>query len=385
MKDFTALFIISCVDNVVFIIIKRGYFGERLEKKAIKSEDTPIFVSDENNDSSTQALRNSEKAMGKGYIIKILSVHILLVSFLLLWLLVVIGQYNGTFVRQKYPLCFLDREFNPVDVDTSKIYDNRCDGQYNTPQCGFDGGDCRVFNERYPNCTVDFPAKIGNSICNGNEYNTLKCGFDGGDCIEFNEKYPNCRNVRDPFRVGDGKCDRGRYDTSFCDWDGGDCLGLPLQRRRPDCNVTDSSKLGDGSCDAFLNNLECGFDEGDCDVYNIYPNCFVDEPSKIGDGICNGQAYNSLDCGFDGGDCLEFNENYPNCTTVEDPFRIGDGNCDQGFYDVSSCDWDGQDCLGLSFEERRPHCNITDVSKLGNGQCDGFLYNSIECGWDEGK
>ena len=42
------------------------------------------------------------------------------------------------------------------------------------------------------NCTVSSPSYIGNGFCSGGEYNTEVCGFDGGDCAEFNEKYQDC-------------------------------------------------------------------------------------------------------------------------------------------------------------------------------------------------
>ena len=68
------------------------------------------------------------------------------------------------------------------------IGDGTCNGGvYNTEECGFDGGDCLDFNNRYPNCTVDVPYFIGDGTCNGGMYNTEECGFDGGDCDYFNE------------------------------------------------------------------------------------------------------------------------------------------------------------------------------------------------------
>ena len=68
---------------------------------------------------------------------------------------------------------------------------------------------------------------IGNGRCDGGDYNTEECGYDGGDCTQFNQKYPNCTALY-PFHIGDGRCDDsdyyGYYNTSECGYDGGDCL-----------------------------------------------------------------------------------------------------------------------------------------------------------------
>ena len=76
-----------------------------------------------------------------------------------------------------------------------------------------------------------------------------------------------------------------------------------------------------------------------------YPNCEVDDSSKIGDGLCHkSDIYYTVDCGYDGGDCEKFYEKYPSCT-VSNPSWIGDGYCDNSApYNTEACGYDGGDC-----------------------------------------
>jgi hypothetical protein len=89
------------------------------------------------------------------------------------------------------------------------IGDGECDGGYYASEaCGFDGGDCLKVGEpclkdeecasgfcnantkvcylgvleKYPDCVVEYPKKIGDGVCNGGDYATEVCGYDGGDC-----------------------------------------------------------------------------------------------------------------------------------------------------------------------------------------------------------
>ena len=196
---------------------------------------------------------------------------------------------------ENYPYCYVSLP--------SLIGDGYCDcGDYNTIECGFDGGDCEEdcpdcypnCDDFYPNCNVQYPSLIGDGNCHAGDYNTAECGFDGGDCDYFN-KYPNC-NAQSPWRIRNGNCDNyGDYNTAACGFDGGDC----------DCNIPYPYLIGDGNCDGGnYNTLECGFDGGDCGDFNAkFPNCTVSLPSLIGNGNCDGGDYNTLECGFDGGDC----------------------------------------------------------------------------------
>jgi hypothetical protein len=122
----------------------------------------------------------------------------------------------------------------------------------------------------YPNCTnVDYSGYIGDGYCHGGDYNTVECGFDGGDCEEFNAKYPNC-NADPPFLIGDGNCDGGIYNTAECGFDGGDCEGF--NAKYPNCNADNSYWIGDGFCDGGdYNTAACGFDGGDCTSGTSFP------------------------------------------------------------------------------------------------------------------
>jgi|AntRauTorckE5430_2_1112549.scaffolds.fasta_scaffold33284_1 hypothetical protein len=116
-----------------------------------------------------------------------------------------------------------------------------------------------------PNCHVNLPKLIGDGDCNnGGDYNTEECGFDGGDCVEFNTLYPGC--VAPPDWIDDGYCD-GDYNTEECKFDGGDCV--EFNTLYPNCTVNNPGWIEDGDCDGGVyNTAECGFDGGDCDDFN---------------------------------------------------------------------------------------------------------------------
>jgi hypothetical protein len=229
-------------------------------------------------------------------------------------------------------------------VEPKYIGDGTCDIMYNTNKCNFDGGDCDLFLDTYPKCNVAYPHNIGNNVCSGAEYNTPECGFYGGDCLEFNKMYPGCK-AEHPGLVGDGDCHGGDYNTEECGYDGGDCE--EFNAKFPGCNVPTPSNLGDGVCDGGeYNTIECRFDDNDCDKFNDkFAGCIVDDITKVGNNYCDGGDYNSVICEHDGGDCDKFNKKYPECK-VEHPEWVGDNACDDnrdGYYSLE-CGFDGGDC-----------------------------------------
>ena len=99
------------------------------------------------------------------------------------------------------------------------------------------------------------------------------------------------------------------------------------------------------SCFAFLK------DYGELDQ------CNVTNKSKLGDGTCDGIAYNNKLCRYDGatlnamdiqhfptdGDCADFNRNFPFCNTTN-VTKVGDGVCNEEV-NTTTCKFDGRDCL----------------------------------------
>lgn len=303
----------------------------------------------------------------------------------------------------KYPNCQAIRH---SEEGFEKLGDGRCDSHpfrssydLNTEECGWDDGDCDLFNEKYKNCRpgkhpseledfglyksyCEYKPETCKNYCN-QIYNTEACGYDDGNCIELNEKYPQCQVTYLP-ELGNGHCRYGtfpRVNTVECGWDGGDCL----HKKYPLCTGIHPRSLDDNQCEEYLNNEECGYDNGACDWYNNdYPNCTVEYPYYLQDNQChNFGGYNSEECGWDGGACIEYNEKYPDCTAkwMDD---LGDGECfNIPEYNNEACGWDGGDCL--SFNAKYPNCTVANPSSLGDGYChNDDERNTPECGYDGG-
>eukprot|EP00979_Chaetoceros_neogracilis_P008756 scaffold1962_cov203-Chaetoceros_neogracile.AAC.1 len=300
--------------------------------------------------------------------------------------------------------------------------DGDCHLEFNTASCGYDDGDCDLFN-KYPNCNITDPHKLGDGTCNTSPYNSILCGFDGGDCVDDVDKNDDedkgrCKNqFPEPNGtielLGDGKCDAVNNNQA-CGWDGKDCL--EFNAKYPACggrykNI-DPERVGDGTCDNFggYNSLECGNDGSDCSKFNLqYPECEGDNPDVIGDGNCDPE-YDKVECGFDGFDCLDVNcnigtgplctkykERFPDCPFI-DPRNMGNFACTEEL-NVEACNFDGGACKALDcstasarssalcddLRDKYPNCALENKNayRHGNFDCDSY-FNTEECGWDMG-
>jgi len=247
LKDYSALFVISEVDNLFFNVADMGYVGTILSEKADE-------VKAKNFNEENKEQRN------KAWLTSVLL--FLFAIFFFAWLFISFGQADGKFIKQAYPLCNLDSMFNETQAFKNIIGDGTCQFPQgegtNVVECGWDGGDCEIINERYPNCVADDFAFLGNKKCNVGMYNTRACGFDDGDCFDNNAqnqlRYPDC-NVENIGWVGDGICNGLEYGWEECGGDGGDCIP---------CDMTNEAFIGDGFCDEINNIDGCSFDGNDC-------------------------------------------------------------------------------------------------------------------------
>lgn len=223
LKDFTALYVISSIDDIIFSVARRGFFGAKLLQLAAEAEVTEISVDHGTNDN----VANQREIIWyrNGTFIKTTVLHIILLLSFLAWLLVLIFQESGVIAKQKYPMC---ENAVPSFKTKWKLLENDiCDMEFNDPDCAYDGGDCYEFNQLYPGCRVDDMTLIGDGKCDGPPYDSKSCRYDGGDCsVEsaIKARYPLCEETSPSFGtnwslVVNGLCDMVSIATSrllFC-------------------------------------------------------------------------------------------------------------------------------------------------------------------------
>jgi len=215
LKDYSALFVISETHKLLFNFADRGYVGSILSQKALEVKVKKYH-------------KESEEKGNKAWLT--LAPFLLGAIFFGYWINIALGQADGKYVEQAYPLCPLATKFNQIQRFIDIIGDGTCQFPQgkgtNVIECGWDGGDCDTINERYPNCTVNDFALLGDETCNGFAYNNLACGFDDGDCILLNQQkreiYPMCA-VENIGWIEDGFCDE-ENNVDDCSFDGNDCV-----------------------------------------------------------------------------------------------------------------------------------------------------------------
>ena len=213
LKEFSALMIINQFDNMVFVLfVANGLFcGLEAKKKAdeimspLRSVKIDLLLGAPSNTPAHQRARCCYRR--KDLII----ISFLYVIAFLFWVIIIRLQFNDYVFWEQHRDCSVANKW--------MIKNKMCDGgDYNTEECGFDGGDCDACNTR-----VDNILSVGDGKCDGGAYNTEECGFDGGDCEDFNSDYPDC-DVDYPYWIGSGVCSGPKYNTTECGYDGGDCL-----------------------------------------------------------------------------------------------------------------------------------------------------------------
>ena len=133
LKDFTVLFAISSIDNLLYLFAQEGYLGDELQEKSRKV--------------SSAKIDDNAGGGGLGWIVRLVLIAIL-GTMIGEWgyYLVVYGQYSGKRFKEEYPHC---------DFYAFWYFGNGiCDYQLNNADCNFDDGDWDDFNRRYPECLI---------------------------------------------------------------------------------------------------------------------------------------------------------------------------------------------------------------------------------------
>jgi hypothetical protein len=164
---------------------------------------------------------------------------------------------DGTMMAAAGTMAGNDPEAPRCEELHAEVGDGSCDGPVNTAECGFDGGDCCFATCSGETCggstywcrdvavfadcpKLSDPSRLGDGVCDSSPLNTPECGFDAGDCCVTTCRGVECGadgyNCKDPSAlaacdveplawVGDGWCDNALpgYNAAPCHFDGGDC------------------------------------------------------------------------------------------------------------------------------------------------------------------
>ena len=341
-KDFSAVQLISTIDEIAFYLCSSGVFGITLFHKS--NEVKKISFETKFNRENSRKCCIPIHSLG--------GLMVMLVMFSS-WIYVLDGQNGLKFAKERYPNCTrINKKFS----------DKKCDRDFNVKVCGYDDGDCIQFNSEYTRCSALDPNIVGDTKCilKGDENDMIQgicnkctdpnvwtpaCKWDGYDCCNVDDTAK--------LQLGDGICNpNDDLNTPLCGYDGGDCVALnQLRVTYPKCSAQFPERVFDGKC-MLGDSFKLGTYEIDQTTYLPYCNngvgCCIDNPELLGNGQCD-QVYNNKECGYDLGDC-------------KDRYAFS-----------SNCSYDGLDC-----------CSIDNTDLLGDGRCDHYPYNSLLCNFDDG-
>ena len=172
--------------------------------------------------------------------------------------------------------------------------------------------------------------------------------------------------------VNNGACDVACFEARSCERDGIDCNFSPRCSR----GCVDYIMLGNGECEPTCNNVECGWDYGDC-VDNGSP----DVPASfIGMHCAPGHVF---DCTLPSPQCVsvaQIRDGYCNSAeaVASNASIVGNFNCAAFFEDFGDCTI--QSCNEAS-EPSVPDCsgNCAPIASVGDGVChDGSTHFACE-------
>ena len=156
---------------------------------------------------------------------------------------------------------------------------------------------------------------------------------------------------------GDGFCDDFNNNEN-CGWDGGDCCGDVDVSTCNFCECLDPEYsnqtsdsfrctglwIGDRHCDDDFNNEKCGWDGGDCCGENVYTDhcekCECLNPSQNGEKWDKCKECECLDLNYDGG---FHSDNESIIGACGYPYGYYDNICNDE-NNNEECNWDGGDC-----------------------------------------
>lgn len=304
LKDYTALIVISDIDNAVFLLAKHGYLGNRLQEAADDSEEVEV----------------QDQKVKKWRFFGFAIIVILLFG---LYSTVIYYQDNMFFLNDVYPYCQLSfaqqngRNFTIQDLH--ELSNGKCDNFQgfgaNINLCGFESGECRDLNDDYSDCNPvanDLKKNVAKELSKPRkalyEYGPSNVADEFMTTLYSAEMSRGNITLIKPYQLGDGECDEV-LDTPECSYDANDCMekdigGCDMMYKGDNYKF----KLGDGECDIILNTEECKWDNGDClsenDLFDIKAyNIDCGSHKALTCGQCVFAPGGKIDSDLCGGDC----------------------------------------------------------------------------------